>query len=220
MTNFKRIINTALVLALLGFLIAGARFDFKRKLYSRENMLIDIPDNMKSLYIGDSRTMGLFIASGGGKDENTGWIAEGGVKLEWFREYAEAIAADKIGDCKRIVVLLGINDILGNQFNDGENADSGEYIECLEKFAQKYEKRGVTVYYVSVLPVDSSYADLNELVEKFNKRVGSGLQNCHYIDLYKEVINKDYSTVDGLHFDMATSADIYNDLAKFLRDDY
>ena len=219
MRYFKRIINTGLTIGLAVVLLTGAEIARRKKLYSRENMIIKIPDHMSALFIGDSRTMGLCIATDGGVDDNIGWIAEGGVKLDWYKEYAEPVAREKIGNCKKLVILLGVNDLLGMEFSDGENSDAADYAEILEETADKYSKKGVETYFVSVLPVDSSYDDINSDINIFNEKIEKSMNKCHYIDLYSPVTDNGFKTVDGLHFDLETSSYIFNRLMKELRRD-
>ncbi|XME03859.1 SGNH/GDSL hydrolase family protein [Lachnospiraceae bacterium C1.1] len=217
MIKIKRLISIGLLVAFTAGIAITAHISYRKKLYSRENMIIETPEEMKYLFIGDSRTMGLYLVSDGGKEDSVGWIAEGGIKLDWFKEYAEPIAREKIKKNTKLVVLLGVNDILGEEFGDKENSGVDDYAETLERIADKYSKKGVETYFVSVLPVDSSYSELNADVEKFNDEIRKRLDECHYIDLYSEIINEDFKTVDGLHFDVEISTKIYDKLLRKLK---
>lgn len=219
MIKIKRLISIGLLLTLAAGIAITAHISYRKKLYSRENMIIETPEDMKYLFIGDSRTMGLYLVSDGGSEDGIGWIAEGGIKLDWFKEYAEPIAREKIKKNIKLVILLGVNDILGEEFGDEENSDVDDYAETLNRVADKYSKKGVETYFVSVLPVDSSYSDLNADVEKFNEEIEKKLDECHYIDLYSEIIKEDFKTVDGLHFDVDSSSDIYDKIIDALNEE-
>ncbi len=159
------------------------------------------------VFIGDSRFVGMQGAVGG-----TGtWYAKVGQGLDWMKGLSLSKKAKK-GEFKgkAVVINLGVNDLY----------NVNNYITYLNSLAVTLVKYGATPYYMTVNPIENkkakkcSYLVRNKDVLAFNKTIVAGLRGYGIVDTYDMLIDKSFSTVDGVHYTSATYKDIYSYLLK------
>ena len=175
--------------------------------------------NLKHIYIGDSKTRGMYSAVSGkstGKSvsadyENHYWYAKGSQRLDWFKSSAYPVIEKKLKSDNYIVYhLMGTNDL-----KRPKNAP--KYIELLETLAKEFPNSKIVV--VSVTPVNDKnarrhqYSVRNKDVIEFNKLYISGVQeksipNLTYCDIYSSIIDE-YEAPDGVHYSKTTYKRIY-----------
>ena len=178
----------------------------------------------KTIYIGDSRTVGMCITlsgnstkcqyskSGSYKYSDTEYfIAEGSMGYDWFANTA----------------VPAVNSILNSNSNTTFNIISYMGVNGLgaDKYVSKYKElangswKGHNVILVSINPVDESkekqygYSTKNSSIESFNAKIKSAageISNAYYCDIYNAIKNK-FDTTDGLHYTGDTYKDIYNE---------
>ena len=178
----------------------------------------------KTIYIGDSRTIGMCAAVTGSynnctfngtpyKYSNTDiFIAKGSMGYTWFNDEAvpavNKLLASDPNTTYNIVSYMGVNWLL---------SDISKYEAKYAELAKGAWKKH-NIILVSVNPVDEAkeaqnkyYVKQKNIIE-FNNRlkaVATPLSNVSYCDTYNKIINN-FGTSDGLHYTTATSKDIYN----------
>ncbi len=160
--------------------------------------------------IGDSRFVGMKNAVGG----KATWYCKISMGLSWLQETVnipKLIKQKKLDvDGKAIVFNLGVND-LGNVNN---------YISYLNSLGETLRKKGATVYFMTVNPIndklasEKNYKVRNKTVISFNKKMCAGLKGFGIIDTYDELVFQSFTTVDGVHYDASTYRTIYSYMLK------
>lgn len=173
-----------------------------------------------TVFIGDSRTVGMYQAVHGGSVGNSVEAQEGD-------EYWSAVVGGTLSNVKsswknikskvdknntNLVILSGVNDI-GN-------------ISGYESFLEDVVNNSCyNVYFVSVNPIDedkylSGYVS-NAKIQQFNKEMKSfaSKNGIHFIDTYSTVlkeINSSNSATDsqGLHYSSSVYQKIYNKVSN------
>ena len=145
----------------------------------------------KYIFIGDSRTVGMYTAKtgkGGGNYSNGGAHTVGKSALNGVVSKGSAI-----------IVLMGIND-MGNV--DG-------YISSINAMSKEYKDS--KVYFVSVNPC----TDSNDNIIAFNNKLKKGLSsNVKYIDSYSYLQSVGFNASDGVHYDKNTYIKLYDYIKK------
>lgn len=140
------------------------------------------------VYIGDSRTEGL---RDNNSDSKNKFICLSSMGLSWMKSTAFPQADAYASSGTAFVILMGVNDIY-NQNN---------YITAINQKAAEWKKNGAMVYFASVGPIQHDAYTNNTEIESFNRALKNGLSSdVGYIDLYTELKNTGYDTVDGLHY--------------------
>jgi len=135
------------------------------------------------------------------KDNNNLWVGAVGKGRDWFVNYGSIQADPYITAGTKVVINLGVND----------TRQVDKYIEDMNKICQTWIDRGASVYYLSVNPLDYSKYVNNDNIVAFNSTLSAGLiPDIKWIDSYSYLINNGYTTVDGIHYNHATSKAIYN----------
>ena len=152
----------------------------------------------RTVFIGDSRTVGMEIYCGG--QENEYWIARNSMGYSWMADSAIKSAEPLIEDGTDVVILMGVND-LGNV---------GRYVDLMNRKAAEWKKLGARTFFVSVTPVDDRRSPnaKNSRIEAFNAYAQEYLDGVIYIDAYSR-IRDNFGTPDGIHFSAGTYRDIY-----------
>ncbi len=177
----------------------------------------------KTIYVGDSRTVQMCAYltgdwtncqyNNGGVytyNSNEYFIAQGSMGYDWFNKTA-APAVTKIlksdpNTTYNIVSYMGVNGLGADKYDS-------KYKELA-----KGDWNGHNIVLVSINPVDefkesqNGYSTKNSSIESFNSKIkstASSLSNASYCDIYNAIKNN-FGTTDGLHYDSATSKDIYN----------
>jgi hypothetical protein len=124
---------------------------------------------------------------------------------QWYKDTAIPILDRNVKSGDAVFVWLGIN---------GVPAFQKEYAELTNQKAREWKSKGVSVYFVSIGPVDEGkaaswgYTESNSAIKTFNEGVKSGLSDAEWIDIYDKV-NQGFGTYDGIHYDDDTSKKIY-----------
>ncbi len=173
------------------------------------------------VFIGDSRTVGMYNALGFGSSPNEvvgttdsngdTWYAKVSQGYDWMMNTAIKGAESKISSGTGVIILMGVND-LGNV---------DKYTQSIIDKSKSWESKGATTFFVSVNPINDSLASSrgyfvrNSGVEEFNKKLISGISKSKvkYIDTYS-VLSGNFKTVDGLHYDNSTYKKIYDAIKK------
>ena len=176
-------------------------------------------DVLKRVFIGDSRTVGMYNAVYGGSDsfistdnEQEIWYAKVSAGYTWFINNAlNQINSYLINDNFEFIILMGANDLY--------NADlANKYISIISEYANNYPESKFV--FASVNPINDEaslnhgYSTINQNVIDFNSNLinsinNLNLKNIFYCDTYKKIID-DFETGDGLHYSAQTYKKIYN----------
>jgi cytochrome oxidase Cu insertion factor (SCO1/SenC/PrrC family) len=169
----------------------------------------DEDDSVGTIFIGDSRTVGLNKAVDIEAEDRQFVVAKVGKGYDWFVKSGlpeiKKIKAENTALTKwRYVVNLGVND-LGN----------------IDKYLEEYNKltdddSSIQLVLVSVNPVKDYPTVTNSSIKKFNAKLMDA--GYDYIDTYSALVKKGYSTVDGLHYTDETYDDIYDLIKSGLKD--
>ena len=171
------------------------------------------PASDKTLYVGDSRTVGMGSAMG--LQSGTDTIAEVGQGYDWFTTNALPQIQSQLNanPNSNVVINMGAND-LGSYNLEGV---AQRYANLYNNLAEQYPNSRIAV--VSVNPINEALAatnrydvsyDNNANVQMFNSALQANLNpNVQYIDTYSGVVNN-LSSWDGLHYNNSTYQDIYN----------
>lgn len=162
------------------------------------------PIPTKTIFIGDTRTVGMQAAVG--KVENTRWSAKADAGYDWMVSTGvKALPYDKTN--LRIVILMGLHDLLKSNYAIVAN----RYISYLNKNAPEWAKMGGKTYFVSVNP-SKMYSTVDEpKILSFNSSMKAGLKDIKYIDTYSYV-KSIMKTTDGIEY----SAETYRLLHKYI----
>lgn len=164
------------------------------------------------IYLGDSRFVGMNKYCNIDEEENTWVVAKVGQGLKWMKETALPEIEEIVNNNSDItewflITGLGVND-LGN----------------IDKYIEVYDDLdGFEIILVSVNPMEKSKADkwgydyngLSPKIVKFNEKL---LETSYqYIDVYNDLIENGYKTVDGLHYDKETYKYIYSIINSYMK---
>lgn len=149
------------------------------------------------IMIGDSRCVQMQEAVQGG---GCSWICENSKGYAWLEEVAIGWADPSVGKGTKVVFCLGVND----------PGNVRKYAELVNAKAAEWRERGATVYYVSVNPVWENPYTTKEQVENFNAAMPGLLSGVIWVDTYTWLMENGCKIVDGLHYDAATSINIFN----------
>lgn len=194
----SEIVSNLVSVGLASVFIFTGGFDIST---ARDNLLANVGIETDGIILlGDSRFVGIDNAVE--QADNVFFVAKVGEGYSWFVETAipqiEDIREDNpyITDWT-IVTGLGVNDL--SNVSKYEN----KYEELLEG-----DWSDVTLYYMSVNPVDESkcYTVKNSNIRKFNKHFSD---EENYIDTYGYVLDH-METNDGLHFGKTINKKLYS----------
>ena len=165
----------------------------------------DVVINKQTLFVGDSRTVGMCNAKGVG-----GYcVAKEGQGLKWLKtNMTQQTITNKLKDktYKVMVISLGINDL--GYIND--------YIKYYKEMANKYTNVKIIVTSVTRVFDEKSKSIKNDKVRMFNDSLKSGLSGSKvtYCDIYTPTFNSLKGASDGIHYDNASYKKIYNAVAQ------
>lgn len=168
-----------------------------------KEVITEVPQATKAIasggiiMIGDSRCVQMQEAVQGG---GCSWICENSKGYKWLEEVAIGWADPSIGKGTKVVFCLGVN--------DPENVR--KYAELVNAKTAEWQQRGAVVYYVSVNPVWENPYTTKEEVENFNTVMPGLLSGVIWVDTYSTLMEQGCKIVDGLHYDAATSVNIFN----------
>ena len=169
------------------------------------NSLDSFSDDRKTVFIGDSRTVGMEMYCGGNPDDY--WSAKNSMGYSWMVSTGIPNVEYLIDENTDVVILMGVND-LGNVY---------QYIDYINQKAAEWKKLGARTFFVSVTPVDDGRSPnaKNSRIESFNAYAQENLQDVYYIDAYSR-IRYTFGSPDGIHFDGNTYRDIYQIIKFYL----
>lgn len=186
-----------------------------------------------NIFIGDSRTVGMYFAVNGYKtgedsrevkrfDKNGDfWYAKVATGYKYMKEEAVPGITPYVGENTRIFILFGVND-------DNNIRRVEDYAAVLEEAAKKWKELGAKTYYVSVNPVDDrtvwytgTMGYSTNWVEAWNEKVLNTFtwKDLSYIDSYTRIGNK-LKLTDGVHYNQESSRKIYNYLLAYTKDTF
>lgn len=167
----------------------------------------------KRIYIGDSRTIGMCLASTNltyteektikGYDENGDmWIAKTGEGLSWMKENDDI--EGEIIQGTNIYILMGVNDCRHHNLWH-------LYREYLDEKSDAWSALGARLIFVSVLPLakGAESTTTNDDIEGFNEYMKA---NCkaEYLDICSFMESSSDYSKDGIHYTEETYKDIYS----------
>ena len=193
---------------ILCLLVAGAFLGFSLPAYAA---------SFDTVYIGDSRTVGMYNAVYGNPvmgdnintiEGNEKWIAKSSMGLSYAQLNWNSIKSLVSKDTK-IVLLMGVNDL-----------NSSGYQSLLSSMKNTFNN----VFFVSVTPViegKGGYSVTNSQIQSFNNSMKSYCDSngVTYIDIYDKVqselqSNPGYSN-DGVHYNTTLYKKIYNMISSY-----
>lgn len=167
-------------------------------------------EDMKTIYIGDSRFVGMKSAVG----SDDIWICETGKGYKWFNSTALSQLDEKISDggTYNVVINLGVND----------PGNTASYLNVYKKLASNSKYENCNFIIVSVNPISDTkaakngYTVKNSQVIKFNNHLKKSLpSSMKYCDTYSK-ISSSFETNDGIHYRPVTYKKIYNEIQNCL----
>ena len=166
-------------------------------------------DSVGTIFIGDSRTVGLNKAVDIEAEDRQFVVAKVGMGYNWFVKSAlpeiKKIKAENTALTKwRYVINLGVNDL----------SDINKYLDEYDELTN--EDSSIQLVLVSVNPVKDYPTITNSSIKKFNSKLMDA--GYDYIDTYSALVKKGYETVDGLHYKDETYDDIYDLIESGLSD--
>lgn len=169
----------------------------------------------KYIFIGDSRTVGMYMAKsgkGGGNYSNGGartvgddvYIAQGSKGLDWMNSTGKSALDGVISKGSAIIILMGINDM--------RNVDG--YITSINAMSKEYKDS--KVYFVSVNPCTSQSKNCNNnYIKSFNKTIKSNIiPEVTFLDTNSFLTSDGFNTTDGIHYDKKTYLKLYDYIKK------
>ncbi len=144
------------------------------------------------IMIGDSRFEGMHKQVGG----SATWICSVGEGIYWLRDSVIPQLDSMDVKKKAVVINLGINDL----------TETNEYLSVLKTLGKRLRKRGATVYFMTVNPVDEAvepsygYSVQNQTVVDFNRTIANALNGFGIIDTYDYLVDHAFTTTDGVHY--------------------
>ena len=194
-------------------------------------------EEKETIYIGDSRTVGMRSAITGVWDDSYNqlrddygvWVAKCGMGYQWFTNTAVDKASSYLKEGnKNLVILMGCNDM--------PYTDRGDtYINYIKNHESEFAANNISVYYVSVNPVghknggtETYFVNDNGVIqltnakscEPFNSYMEANLpSSVTYIDTYSKLIQNGYATTDGLHYTKETYEVIFSTIESVISAD-
>lgn len=160
----------------------------------------------KYVYVGDSRFVGMENAKCGKKDV---YIAKRNMGYDWFVSQESNFRQH---DSKSTVYVIGFG------VNDLAHAERyADYVNNLNLDGK--------VYFCQVNPINEPHADMygytvrNVQVDRFNLIVKKKAKNYKILKTNKYLVQRGYTTIDGLHYDRDTYRVIYNYIRRNVRGD-
>lgn len=174
---------------------------------------VSTPEPTGTIFIGDSRFVGMDDAVDIEGENNQFVVAQVGEGLSWFKN-AGLKRVKKLREENtalthwRYVICLGVNDL----------SDIKNY---MAEYDTLQEDPDVELILVSVNPVKNYPTISNDDIESFNEKLSDyakekGLQ---YIDTYSELTESGFSSTDGLHYSNSTYEKIYDIISEAIAQD-
>lgn len=165
----------------------------------------------KTIYVGDSRTVGMKDAVNNSSNEE--YIAEIGMGYSWFKNTAQNEIKSKLDSNanQNVIINMGTNDLTSSNI-------ASSYVALYKSLSNTYKDSNFII--LSVTPIEdsknSAYTSINNnLVIDFNKKLkeeldkNSSNSRLKYCNIYEKLEKNGYSTTDGIHYDNDTYKKIY-----------
>ncbi len=154
------------------------------------------------IFVGDSRFVGMRSVVGG----SASWFCEISQGLYWLQNVCapKLLKVDLKG--KAVIFNLGLNDVY----------NYNSYITYLNNLGNTLRKKGASVFFMTVNPVDENkealygYAVTNSMIRTFDFYLAAGLKDFGMINTYDVLLTGGFDTVDGLHYTSSTYRTIYS----------
>ena len=163
----------------------------------------------RMILVGDSRFAGMKQAVGG----NAAWITAVGEGVLWLRDSVIPKLNGMDVSGRAVVFNLGVNDL----------TQTPTYLSVLAGLGSSLRKRGATVYFMTVNPVDEEkeaaygYKVTNQSIVQFNRTIATTLKGFGIINTYDYLADKGFQTVDGLHYTKDVYRMIYSAVCYSIR---
>lgn len=188
----------------------------------------NIPQNANTnyegtLYVGDSRTVGMYFALYGGSyssSVNTSygsekWLAKVSMGYNWFKSTGIPYIQSYVSKGNyEVTIQMGANDLYNSSL-------ASSYVSLINELVASYPNSKFIV--ISVNPIDDNkaksygYTATNNQVINFNNSYRNSIsgKNITYCDTYSSVIGN-YTATDGIHYNNATYKNVYNAIRSCL----
>lgn len=182
-----------------------------------------VAGSRKVIFLGDSRTVGMYDAVTGSVEEqrvNTAdsagdlWSARTSEGILWLKKTGVPQIEKQIDASTDIVICSGVNDEYRSDFVE-------VYTEYINQKAAEWLKAGARTYFVSVLPIRKDEGLFtNRGIRKNNQALINGFtQQVTYIDL-DTPFQGFLQYQDNLHFQEITSRMLYEYIKLTLQQDH
>ncbi|MDD5850017.1 MAG: hypothetical protein PUE64_11940 [Firmicutes bacterium] len=166
----------------------------------------------KTVFIGDSRTVGYYVAGTGGNavskvcttDGNGDfWVARTGQGIDWAQKTAVPKADSKVGADTDVIFCIGINDTFSTK-------GRAKTVKLVNQKAAAWKERGARTFFVSILPIKSDGEGYtNKEVTAWNTYLRENLsEDVYWIDLVTPTSGI-LQYADRFHFQYTTYRMIY-----------
>ena len=172
--------------------------------HTLDNYDMSLDNSQGTIYIGDSRFVGMDTVCNISSTDNNWMIAKVGKGYDFLIGEALPKVNDIIENNNNIkswniIICLGVNDL--------HNVD--KYVDVYNNMKDKMH-----ISLVSVNPIE--YHDLisNSDIEEFNKKLYN-IEGIDYIDTYTTLLTDGFTTTDGLHYTNKTYEDIFSLISNY-----
>lgn len=164
----------------------------------------------KTMYVGDSRTVGMCDISSVDCGESVAKESQG---YSWFANTAVPQIDAKLKNAKgknyNIVILMGVNGV-GKTGNEA----SKYFTKYKELATGKWKDHNLVIVSVNPVVDGKSYAytsGVNQFNSTMKQKINSsGVKNISYCDTLNGIGSNKFVTTDGLHYTADTYKKIYN----------
>ncbi|MGN1023962.1 MAG: SGNH/GDSL hydrolase family protein [Lachnospiraceae bacterium] len=164
------------------------------------------------IFVGDSRTVGMYWALSGddsldevhlADQDGNYWDAKVGIGLDWMKNTGIPDATGYLGPGTTLYILMGVNDMAGE-------ITAQDYLSYLDQEVSSWTGTGASVIYVSVNPVRQEVSGItNEKIDAWNAAIQAGLpEGISFLDTNSQ-IRDHIDFKDDLHYHDDTNLEIY-----------
>ena len=161
-------------------------------------LMFPLQANATTYIVGDSRTVGMYIAVGSVDD--VVFVSLSGAGYTWMVKDALPMFEEDLVEGDKIVIAMGVNDT--------RNFFPSKYVAWIDKYAKDHPD--CKVYYVSVNPVDEDDKEAvldSYNIDSWNDHMKENLpETVTYINTHDNI---DFSYSDWLHYDIKTNKAVY-----------
>ena len=171
----------------------------------------------KRFLIGDSRTVGMFrsvnsnssataieLAAGKVTIGIDTWSCKSAMRYDWMVSTGIPNIENKLDSNSALIILMGVNGL-----------DVDNYVRYLNEKIPIWQKKGIRVYFVSVMPCSGSHSNLNPRIDAFNEKIKT-VEGIRYIDVHTYMMTDGFYSGDGLHFNSETNKKVYKYIMEHL----